>query len=260
MRLIDRIVDRSAEGAEGAAAELYDLGGSVWAMILRAPTPRPADVWTDLVRGVCERARGNARRIEHRLVFRAGADTRREALQAAGFQKEGERIEYRARIADLPDDAGSPIHWRTPAQLEEVVDAYHHVTVGMPGYRADEDVLESTRVLLEDSELTGGLQCAAIGEIDGKLAALVMAQVMLAPNEEGEMWSRITHMGLAPEFRGRALGKWVHRHGFAMMRAQGGTLYHGGTDALNIPMQRLFLSHGCSVYERMEEWALILEP
>jgi len=79
--------------------------------------------------------------------------------------------------------------------------------------------------------------------------ALVCAQVAA---ESG--WSRITYMGPIPAARGQGLGRWVHRRGFAMLKAQGGTLYHGGTAVENHAMCKLFRDHGCTVYRRMTEW------
>jgi GNAT superfamily N-acetyltransferase len=61
-------------------------------------------------------------------------------------------------------------------------------------------------------------------------------------------------MGVVPEARGRGLGTWVHRHGFRMLRDQGGKLYHGGTAAVNAPMLRLFRAHGCKEAARMVEF------
>ena len=88
-----------------------------------------------------------------------------------------------------------------------------------------------------------------IGSIDGTFAAFVMAQV--APSDG---WSRVTYVGIVPEFRGQGLGKWAHRRGFTVMRAQGGKLYHGGTRSENAPMVRLFEMHGCAEFARMTEW------
>ncbi|MGK5088899.1 GNAT family N-acetyltransferase [Bdellovibrionota bacterium FG-2] len=88
-----------------------------------------------------------------------------------------------------------------------------------------------------------------IAHIKHQPAALIIAQI-----ESTTGWSRITYMGIMPEFRGQGLGKWVHRKGFNMMRKQGGTLYHGGTVVSNKGMIRLFQNHGCKEYRRMQEW------
>ena len=88
-----------------------------------------------------------------------------------------------------------------------------------------------------------------IGSVDGEPAGIVVAQI-----NPRTRWSRISYMGLAPRYRGRGLGRYVHRHGLAMMREQGGELYQGGTVETNRPMVRLFEAHGCRFYRRLEEW------
>jgi len=79
--------------------------------------------------------------------------------------------------------------------------------------------------------------------------AIVVAQI-----DPKSGWSPITHMGIIRAFRGRKLGKWVHRHGFEMMRDQGGKLYHGGTVSTNTAMIRLFNQHGCKEFRTIQEW------
>ncbi len=97
---------------------------------------------------------------------------------------------------------------------------------------------------MADPVLTHAPECIQVSE-----AGIVIAQV-----NPRTAWARITYMGLLPEHRGRGLGRWVHRRGFAMLRAQGGALYHGGTVETNRPMMRLFEAHGCRFHRRLEEW------
>lgn len=66
--------------------------------------------------------------------------------------------------------------------------------------------------------------------------------------------SRISYMGVAPEFRQQGLGKWVHRYSFKTMKNLGEKLYHGGTSATNHAMLRLFEIHQCELFLEMEEW------
>jgi hypothetical protein len=72
-------------------------------------------------------------------------------------------------------------------------------------------------------------------------------------------WSRISYIGIVPAFRGRGLGIWVQRHGFDLMRRQQGTLHHGGTSAENHRIIRIFETHECEFYRRLQEWRLPLE-
>ncbi len=67
-------------------------------------------------------------------------------------------------------------------------------------------------------------------------------------------WSRISYMGIVPRFRGKNLGKWVHRYSFRVMKAAGGKQYHGGTVATNKRMISLFELHNCNQFCEMEEW------
>jgi len=178
-------------------------------------------------------------------------------LEELGFLKEQDRIEYRRELAELPGDEGSPLVWSAIpsleiADLEKVVDLLKQAAVGDPSFDPDADSLAELQADLKDFALTTGAHCIHIGHIDGKQAAVVFVQI-----NPKTKWSRITYMGLLPEFRGTGLGKWVHRHGFEMMRTQGGSLYHGGTVSTNQSMIRLFETHGCKVFRRMQEWKCV---
>jgi len=162
----------------------------------------------------------------------------------AGFRDMGERVEFRAAVAELPTEEGTPLDWRmagdrAAAMLRAVAEGDPH---GHDEREAPERML---RVFLGAPNLQGGPECVQIGSLDGADVALVCAQ---AAKTDG--WCRITYMGLVPEARGRGLGRWVHRHGFAMMRAQGGTDYRGGTAAENTGMMALFAAHGCREVRR----------
>ena len=172
----------------------------------------------------------------------------REALLEAGFVELGERIEFKSPMEDLPGDEGSPLLWRDRAAVGKdlAIEMLSRTSNGDPhGVEEHERPAEALADMLSDVELSNGPECVQVGYLDGEPVAFVMAQV----GNEG--WSRISYMGLVPAARGQGLGTWVHRHGFSMMRSQGGTLYHGGTAATNQPMLRLFESHGCKLYARM---------
>jgi len=103
---------------------------------------------------------------------------------------------------------------------------------------------------MADAVLTHAPECIQVSD-----AGIVVAQV-----NPRTAWSRITYMGVLPAFRGRGLGRWVHRRGFAMLRGQGGVLYHGGTVETNRPMVRLFEAHACRFHRRLEEWRALRSP
>lgn len=176
-------------------------------------------------------------------------------LGRIGFRKKHNRVEFRAPIKDLPGEAGSPVRWEelSPAgsfALEHAAEFLRTVATGDPDFDPKEDPLVALKGFLSDPNLTHSPDCVQIGYFEKQPAALIVAQV-----DSNSGWSRITYMGIAPQFRGRGLGKWVHRHGFAMMLKQGGSLYHGGTVTTNEAMIRLFRGHGCQEYRRMQEWA-----
>lgn len=173
------------------------------------------------------------------------------ALEETEFHLVGNRIEYRTELDRLPSEEGSPLTWRT---LEEVglpfaAQMLQRCSIGDPHSAADEDPVEAIHEFLSDTELTTSPDCMQIGYLYDAPVAFICAQVM-----ERNGWSRIAYMGVVPEARGQGLGRWTHRHGFAMLRQQGGKLYHGGTSGDNLPMQHLFLSHGCTEFQRMVEW------
>lgn len=196
-----------------------------------------------------------ARRVHIRVPTGHGTS----ALEPLGFARLSERVEYRTPVARLPYDAGSPLRWRAMADksdgaLKAAADLLRRASEGDPDADPDEDALESLRSYLADPLLNGGADCVHIGEVDGRDAAIVVAQVNPSTG-----WSRITYMGVAPERRGRGFGRWAHRHGFGMLRAQGGTLYVAGTLVDNRPMLALFAEHGCLEHRRVEEFSLRLD-
>ena len=190
--------------------------------------------------------------IASRILATAASQALSDALTHLGFSCHGTRIEYRAQVADLPDDVGSPLTWRDLSVVGEQQAAamLARVSQGDPhGLGLGEDPLLALRGHLQDEGLRSEPACVQLGSLDGALVAFVCAQV--APRSG---WSRITYMGLVPAARGEGLGRWVHRRGFAMLKAQDGVLYHGGTAADNVAMKSLFLAHGCQEHRRMTEW------
>ena len=200
-------------------------------------------------------ARAKARGIHH-LVTRprdgVASDRYRIALAQAGFLSKGGRIEYAADVASLPSEEGTPFDWRPMDVASEAVavEALRRAALGDPhGISVDETAAQALAEWLADPALTKGPGCVHVGFLDGAPVAFVCAQVR---PETG--WARITYLGLAPEARKKALGRWVHRHGFALMKAQGGRAYHGGTSNDNAAMQALFRTHGCRVTGTMTDW------
>lgn len=210
-----------------------------------------------IIESIADRC-GSLKAISVQLRLEKGAQSQMmsEILVSLGFNKLHERVEFKTLVADLPAETGTPLKWEAvsasgPIDLEKAAALLGQAGQGDPDWSADDDPRQLLKSYLAEEGLYGGLDAIQVGFLDGRPAAVAVAQVN---RETG--WSRITYMGILPEFRGRSLGKWLHRRGFAMMQAQGGKEYHGGTVSTNAAMIRLFRSHGCREHRGMEEWLL----
>lgn len=218
------------------------------------PKVSPA-VWTQLIEDAYqESAKLKVSSIQFRLIEKFDSRSLVKKLSELNFRKVQERVEYRTPLENLPQETTGPIKWKPipsleDSELENLVKVLALVATGDPNFNPLNDNLSELKADLADPTLSTGRECVHLGFIEGAIAALVIAQV--APKTG---WSRITYMGLAPEWRGKGLGKWVHRHGFKMLRDQGGEVYHGGTTTGNLAMIRLFETQGCQMYRRMQEW------
>lgn len=178
----------------------------------------------------------------------------RSILAEIGMAKHAERIEYQSPIESLPGDEGSPLVWHTAAELnwnaQQLADFTAQILQGAFDIEPGEKPENFIQDWLKHDELSCGLQCISVGFLNEVPCGLVVAQVNPQTG-----WGRLSYIGLTTEFRGRGLGKWVHRRGFNQLKAQGGRLYHGGTHGENLAMQRLFTAHGCQIFCHMEEWS-----
>lgn len=172
------------------------------------------------------------------------------ALGRHGFAVDNERVEYKTPLDALPPEGETPLQW-VP------LDAFGHAATADvidragrgPEWEADDTGESVLAHALGQEHLYREPDCVQVGLLDGEPAAFVIAQV-----EPPTGWSTLTFLGVVPAFRGRGLGPFVHRRGMALLRAQGGTLYHGGTSATNHPMVRLFERHGCRLHARLTEY------
>lgn len=182
----------------------------------------------------------------------------RSILGSIGFHKSSGRIEYQLSVDQLPVQRGSPILWKTAEELswklEDIVQFTFRVTRLALDVDPEEKIEDFVQDWLTHDELSSGPEFINIGFIAHQPVALSVVQIN---NESG--WSRISYMGLIPEFRSQGLGKWVHQQGFQKMKDQGGKTYHGGTHCDNFSMRKLFESHGCKVSSEMEEWTCNLK-
>lgn len=251
---------KDSHGAVVCSVRMEHLWADVYGLVQKAEQKNiNAETWLGLFSKAIEAAKAKgARYINFRLIENEKSEELADRLPELGFFKKQDRIEFRRKLSDLPTGADSPIQWKTAQELgfaeSDVANFLALVAEGDPDTEPTDDPLTYIQDWMKDPVLTCGTNCIGIGSVSGEPCAFVVAQI----NPKSK-WSRISYMGLAPKFRSQRLGVWVHRHGFDMMRAQGGELYHGGTSADNLPMLRLFEHHGCEVHCKMQEWILSFE-
>jgi ribosomal protein S18 acetylase RimI-like enzyme len=192
-----------------------------------------------------------AKRIDTRIIPHP---LWQEALKANNFQKISTRVEFKSDLSSLPFESSSSIEWKAvnlegPYNLSFAAKVLELAGSGDPDWNAEEDNFGLLLSYLNDPDFNSNTDCIHLGFIHNEVAAIVIAQV-----ETSSGWSRLTYMGLVPKFRGQGFGLHVHRHGFTMLRAQGGKEYQGGTLIENKAMIRLFEKNLCQKYRVLEEW------
>ena len=246
----------NAQGHPWIIVTVEQLWGALYALKYNKPE-QIADkkIWADMfLKAKNEAIALGAETICIRIRLEYEASLFQSIFEELGFKKIAGRIEYQQNINSLPDNENSPVIWKSAQDLNWSHDQIAHFTQsvikGDPSIDPNERPEDFIQDWLTHEELTHGLDCISIGFYNGQAIALVVAQV-----KQHSGWSRISYMGIIPEFRKIGLGKWIHRQGFQMMKSQGGTLYHGGTHSENLAMRKLFESHDCKFFCEMEEWA-----
>ncbi len=184
-----------------------------------------------------------------------------EAMLSFGFRVTGERVEYKTALNSLTSSVieESPIKWCSPLKdktmkIDEVATLMEEVSEGDPDFDPKTDnAKECIESYLSEDGLYVELDCIQVGYLkDSKdPCCFLIAQV-----ESSSGWSRITYMGIHPKFRGKGLGVWVQRHGIELLKKQGGTEYHGGTNMNNVGMQKVFEKNSCTIFRKLTEWKL----
>lgn len=240
-----------------AIVSLEQLWGNHYRTAYSKPDlKKPIEVWKNLFEQATKQSSNwCVESIKCRIRSTYDADIFKKILVDLGFNKKSERIEYQIDVEKLPDDKNSPFMWKSASDLgwneHDLIHFVSEVTKNAIGFDPNEKLEDFIQDFLKRDELTSGFECIHIGFLNETQCALAVVQI-----EQSTGWSRISYMGLIPEYRNKNLGSYVHRHGFEMMKAQGGKLYHGGTDLNNISMRKLFKKHGCEFLYQMEEWSL----
>ncbi len=244
----------SADGTQTCWLAFSHLWSDVYAVDQRGSGQCNAQEWAELFRRALRQASAKgASSVIFRMTENSSSKELAELMPHLGFEFKEGRKEFRAFVSDLPSDEGTPFVWRSAKELDWdaacIARALALTNAGALDTEPNENPLSYIGDWLADSSLLSGPECVSIGFVQSKFAGLLVAQT-----NPRTLWSRISYMGLAPEFRGQGLGKWVHRRGFVMLKQQGADLYHGGTNSRNFPMIRLFETHGCRPYLSMQEW------
>ncbi len=251
-----KFVHPDSLGNSWGVASAEQLWANVYAIKYNRPEKRlNEEHWLGLlIQAKSAAIEFGAESIETRIRLEYEAETFKKLFQDLGFHKKAGRIEYQCDVKDLPDEQGTPLVWKTAKTLnwskQQIAQFTKEVVEGALDVDPNESLEDFIQDWLQHHEYTSGPEYIAIGFQENRPCALAVAQI----NKESG-WSRISYMGLIPGHRGKHLGKWVHRHGFTMMKDQDGKLYHGGTHSENKAMRKLFESHGCRVFCEMEEWA-----
>ncbi len=251
-----KFIHLDSSGKSWGIVSTEQLWANVYALKYNKPEKRlDKNIWQNLFAQANESAlEFGAEAIEIRIRLDYEPTIFQNILNELGFKKKSGRIEYQCEVKNLPDEKSTPIAWKTAQGLNWNRQQIANFTREIIKDALDVDPNERPEDFIQDwlhhEELTSGLDCIAIGFLENKACALTVVQIN---SDTG--WSRISYMGVIPNHRGKGLGKWVHRHGFEMMKQQGGKIYHGGTHSDNLPMRKLFESHGCAVFCEMEEWS-----
>ncbi len=255
-RLADsRFID-DPPGQMLAAIRLIPLGEGFSVLSELTIRPDATDTQKEMATGLIPEVMDRARQIFARQVF---TRIRKEnhfpeygkVLQKTLFRRIGERIEYMKPVRNLPFETGTVLKWKNIRETGQdlAVKLFGEVGRGAPDWDADDDPVQLLRTYFSEPGLTSGPDCIDIGYYNGVPVAFILCQV--SPDDG---WSRITFMGIIRQYRGKGLGKWVHRHGFQMIRNQGGKTYHGGCLARNLPMVALFNRHVGKEHSRVIEY------
>ncbi len=258
----DYFLIRNEKGHQVLASRIFKIESDKYALQIPIFCEKDTKALNQLFSQVKERLvalRGRA------LVCRMAHDEKYDFLKPEmlkfGFKVIGNRVEYKTQIQnlDFSSHGESPLEWISPLvdnsmSFDEVADFMEAVAQDDPDFNQETDnAKECLESYLSEAGLYNQKDCLQIGFLKGENfpCCFIVAQV-----ESSSGWSRITYMGVHPDFRSKGLGTWVQRHGVQMLKKQGGTEYHGGTNLNNKAMQAVFEKNGCQFFRSLSEWQL----
>ncbi len=209
--------------------------------ILDLSAARPRDL-PAAVRAFTAHLRKSFHRIEALSFDKPAERATQRALAAAGYAVALEKAYVRRPLVGYRSPWGDPFRYRTLGRAGEA--GALRVLAEVTREAIDREI-EGRRAagLLRDLKRHAGpgLDARAwlLASLDGRPAGLVF------PQRIGDR-GFLLYLGLVPASRGRGLGKVLHAQGLAALAAAGAREYIGSTDALNIPMRRIFAANGCA--------------
>lgn len=175
--------------------------------------------------------------IEARLSLDAD-EASWHVLRLAGFHDEFDEICVERSLVDVDVDGLDPFEYRALSELgrERLVAEMTRCALD-PGFDASAEVEEIIHAA--GPHLDSDLWTVVYHE-GHKIGVLLLQRL---PDQPGR--GAILFMGLAPEARGRGLGRALHRAALLRLARSGSTEYVDATRVSNPAMQRIFAAHGC---------------
>lgn len=253
------ILIRNEEGELTATSWLYPVEAGKFAF--SSPKYKDENSLESLLKEILTRYRElGGKGLICRSIHDQYHDVLVRKMSLLGFISLGDRIEYKTDISnfELSSFGESPIIWNSPLvddsmNIDEIASLMEAVAIGDPDYDPETDnAKECIESYLDEDGLYVEKDCIQVGYLKDDLSRPCCFLVAQAEPSTG--WARITYMGIHSEFRGKGLGVWVQRHGISLLKKQGGTEYHGGTNYENHGMRSVFEMNNCNLYRRMTEW------